>query len=282
MESTSIIKYITDKYPEIVFTSKLYIFGFITDRNHNIIGFCDNCEGYNEGEAKMYKLDIPVPIDTENSHVITDLNNEDLEGILGMSSDIIPKNIIVNIFKKMPNNINYRIFYDSLSNKMLFVKKKYIKNINEIVNTYKNYVTEIVNCTNKILDEKTKIIDSIKMYKERILDYLGNKDITVNQMKKLHNLSIHEREYLNKSLNNLLLSLCYAKQENCDNIIPDLKLFIQDIDEELLKIKELSSQSYLQGILKDNHMEECKKKILHEKDIIIEQIKEYNKCSSFF
>lgn len=330
MDAKSIVEYIKKNYPKIVFEpikfekSLTKALGFVITEDKLVIGFINKngvmcklikpVDLNNLSHQNFVKLISSLPIvkgftEKDRERIIRLFSNEiETEGV--QKTEGVNKNVIVNKeendlvvkelnkkIKKLESDLKtkeeeYDIFFDSQTNKVLLIEKDYQKKLDEIKAQYEEQLSNVQQCKMQLVDQNQSIINGINKYKEEMKDYIKGKEMEVEDLKKLYDKSVEERDILQKKLNILLENETKKLEElekNKDLIsesdikinereaeINKLRENIRVINDELEDLKRSLSKSEMKSVLLSGYRQRCRDKILKEKDEIIKAIKEYN------
>ena len=311
MDSKNIIEFIKKTYPKVIFTpfnfQKTKSIGFIINDNSFVIGYINK-------DGNMSKLIEPVDLNNYDIDIYSIISN--LPIVSGFSED--DKQKLVKLFSKIPNgskvennkivdelnkrisdleseksklNTDYKILYDGKSNDIILVKKEYDEKIQSITSQYNQLQNQIDECKKTVVDQKDAILQGINQYKDEMKKFIESKDLKINDLEKIHEQWLLEKEKLEKQLNILLasekekitksdekgsVSDSVSDIEEKTKMIVKLEESIKDIKNELLNVKDELTKSNMQADLLRGYKSRCKDKILNEKDQIIQAIKDYN------
>jgi hypothetical protein len=306
MDSKNIIEFIKKTYPKVIFTpfkfQKTKSIGFIINDNSFVIGYINK-------DGDMNKLIEPVDLNNYDIDIYSIIAN--LPIVDGFSDD--DKQKLVKLFKKIPNgskvennqvvdelnkrildleseksklNTDYKILYDSKSDDIILVKKEYDEKIQSITLQYNQLQNQLDECKKTVIDQKEAIIQGINQYKDEMKTYIESKDLKINDLEKIQEQWLSEKEKLEEQLNIILnsekekISKLDEKESELLNeknkMIVKLEESIKDIKDELLNVKGELTKSNMQADLLKGYKSRCKDKILNEKDQIIQSIKDYN------
>lgn len=312
MDSKNIIEFIKKTYPKVIFTpfkfQKTKSIGFIINDNSFVIGYINK-------DGNMSKLIEPVDLNNYDIDVYSIIAN--LPIVNGFSDD--DKQKLVKLFTKIPNgsksentkivdelnkrildlesdksklNSDYKILYDSKSNDIILVKQEYDEKIKSITSQYNQLQNQLDECKKTVVDQKDAILQGINQYKDEMKKYIESKDLKINDLEKIHEQWLLEKEKLETQLNLLLesekekITKLNEKQSTVTEsltsidektqMISKLEDSIKDIKAELSNVKGELTKSNMQVDLLNGYKSRCKDKILNEKDQIIQAIKDYN------
>lgn len=308
--------YIKKNYPKIIFEpvqfekSLTKALGFIITENKLVIGFINK-------NGTMCKLINPIDLSELTSAKLVDIIGS-LPVLKGFTEN--DKKRIMNIFREdtliiskqeqesIVNELNekirqlelnlktkqdqYDVYYNSQSDKIILIEKKYQEKLDEIKKQYEDTLANLDKCKTQIVDQNQSIISGINKYKEEMKEYIKGKEMEIVDLKKLYDKSVEETNILqerlnilieneNKNLDNLernkdIITESDLKINEKQNEINKLKENINLINEELENLKKSLSKSKLKAVLLQGFKERCRNKILTEKDQIINAIKDYN------
>ncbi len=258
MDFTSYITYIQKYYPTIVCKNITLIdenlLGIISDSGEKYIGLKSN--------GKLCKVYMPKK----------DIN--DIPNIKGNTKELLKNIHKIKNTKNVMNiqgDFKHNILYDN--HKILPINNTITDiQIENIKAEYNDKVVNIEKCQEKFIYEKEKIIKGISDYKEKINTYLKNIDKNCDvEINKVYEKMNKENDILKNQIE-LLQKQSYlckdGKQELLDNsndIHIELDKVLKELDLYKMKLKVI-----------DGYKERCQSKILNEKKIIIDKIKEYN------
>ena len=312
MDSKNIIEFIKKTYPKVIFTpfkfQKTKSIGFIINDNSFVIGYINK-------DGNMSKLIEPVDLNNYDIDVYSIIAN--LPIVNGFSND--DKQKLMKLFTKIPNgsksentkivdelnkrildlesdksklNSDYKILYDGKSNDIILVKQEYDEKIKSITAQYNQLQNQLEECKKTVVDQKEAILKGINQYKDEMKKYIESKDLKINDLEKIHEQWLLEKEKLEKQLNLLLesekekVTKLNEKQSTVTDslttidektqMVSKLEESIKDIKAELSNIKGELTKSNMQVDLLNGYKSRCKDKILNEKDQIIQAIKDYN------
>jgi hypothetical protein len=266
-------------------------------------------EGFNESDKERLVsiLDKDVLVNKVNNDQVLEFNElkkekEELEDKYNKSQ--VESDNIESKYKAL--DIEYKILVDLSNNdkvNMVLVRNKQEESINKIKLEYENKIKEIEStnklCKDKLIHEKDLIVDSIRVYKERLDNYINeslnkNKsdgenyklmESTISKLsmekneieKRLDDLSKREEERLKELENNESNITDFSYQMNEKEVeINKLNETINIIRDELRNIQEKFSKVEIENKILYNFKTNCLEQILLEKETIIRQIKDYN------
>lgn len=327
----SIVEYIKKNYPKIVFEpiqfekSLTRALGFIITENKLVIGFI-NKDGVmcklikpvdlnNLSNANFIKVIEALPIvkgftEKDKERIMRlfqkDEDNEDKDTVNKDNKDnnVISKEEHDLVIKELNKRIKqlesdfktkkeeYDVFFDSQSNKVVLIEKEYQKKLNEIKEQYEEQLSNVQQCKMQLVDQNQSIINGINKYKEEMKDYIKGKEMEVDELKKVYDKSVEERNILQDKLNMLIddekkrleeleknkdiISESDVKISEREGEINKLRENIKIINDELEDLKRTLSKSEMKAVLLSGYKQRCRDKILKEKDEIIRAIRDYN------
>lgn len=262
-----IINYIKTNYPKVIFNpvnikvDKQAIGFIITDTNILI--------GYISKDGNFCKAINPIDINTVTNQSFLELiktvprfaNNESLKRFLEVAQTV-NIDMIDELKKELKDKEKeYQKIMMDKNGEIILIKKQYT---DQVENLEKSYKDNINYCREKILYEKDTIIESIKKYKEEI-DKLINKKTNQNEL--IENIKT-ERENIENRLKMVIQDSNQkdSEIEKLNGIIKQIKVELEGLSEE--NIKEKYSNQF---------KKECINKLMNEKDLIIDNIKDYSK-----
>lgn len=297
------IKYIKTNFPKIVYNSQLNYngkksIGFIISDNKVMVGYIDNT-------GELRKLIEPIDLSQLNYTQYTELINRiptvqgfdehDKEKLLLLLQNVHPdsleeKNkILKELINSKKEKQQYNVIIDP-QNDMILIKKEYDTVINDIRNDYikqieeykeklNNVIVEQNECSNKLIREKNQIIDSIKGFVLQVKDYIikqttDNNINTSKELSILHNKLSNEKIEIENRMNKLL-DIEKEKTTQDQDKINELTKAISLIHIELTLLKESLTKTEIDKIVTEKFKNNCIKKIIEEKDIIINNIRDY-------
>lgn len=257
MDFDNFINYVKKYYPSIICTNiKLIdkkILG-ILKKDNDIIGIKNN--------GRLCRLYIPEYM--KNNNKLPQIKG-DIEYILKNINKIRKAKYLNRNYM----NYNHDILYDN--NKILPIKNNV--DITNVKKSYDDQVNKIKRCQEKIVYEKDVIIKAIEEYKMKINKYLKTVVNVKECDKKIQEIYIKmslENEQLKDKLDELKKTSfkCNEHEKMVYNS--------ESIKEELDNLKKELDVYKMKLIVIEGYKEKCKEKILNEKNIIINKIKEYN------
>jgi hypothetical protein len=210
-------------------------------------------------------------------------------------------------------DLEYKIYLDKINtennNNIILIKTEHTQRIEEINKLYNKKITEFENqqaeCKDRLLYEKDVILQAINDYRSKFEDQFNimlknakSQNYTNLQMgsafKKLsemYNVLLKDKQEIEKTLDVLykrerntinkiqededLLSDYSYQLQNSNETISKLNNNIKEIQEELSKIKEDYSNEKLKTKILEEFKRDCLDRILKEKDLISNSIKNY-------
>lgn len=290
----SLSTFIKNHYKKIIFNPLKFeknenikkSIGFIINDNKIVVGYinkdgnlCKMIEQVDISDVKFNDLINRIPI-------VNGFDNNDKEKLLSLlSKSEVGKE---NVLEELKLKSNYNVNFDANSKELLFIKKEYTDKIEEIKNKYLLQLNEIKEqdkqCKQRLIYEKQSIIDSIKDFRKSISEYISeiikNKDTSYIELNEMYKKLTNEKQDIEKNMNTLLDNEKIKINENNgseNSEIIHLTESIKDITNELDKLKTQISETEIKNKLEVSQKELCIKKLLNEKDIIINEIKNYNK-----
>lgn len=312
VNSKSIVEFIKKNYPKVVFSPFKFAYkkavGFIISDNNLIVGFINKDGG-------LCKLGEPINLQEIGNGQIEDVisripivsgftqsDKDNLLRVMGASGRVVNKSEHEKIVKdlreqlaKLENDrvIEYKVLYDSASNKIISIHKDYQNRLDSLQKQYNDILKQSNDCKIQILNQKEEIIKGINKYKEEISEFIKTKDLKIQDLEVIYNKMKEEKNTLEQKLNELIkieggrikdleknkdiITDYDSKMDAKNKEIADLTDGITLIRDELSKIKEELSKSQMKNTLLENHKSKCQEKLLSEKDIIINKIQEYNR-----
>lgn len=188
----------------------------------------------------------------------------------------------------------YKTYYDSQSNEVVSIRKRYEDKISKIQAEYSRLQRDLDECKNQLVNNKDAVIEGINKYKTEMQEFIKNKDLQIADLQSIHTQNTEERKRLTDQLNSLLererkyiadldeLKLYKRLPQDWTDIDKKRQEFamlqtnIKEITDELKLVKEELSRSQMQSTLLEGYNTRCKDKILNEKQQIIDSIKQYN------
>jgi hypothetical protein len=268
----------------------------------NLIRKIPIVDGFDEKDKQrlIRLLDVSDNI-VSKEQMITELKvaNEELKGSnIELKSQ---KDILDNEIREL--TAKYKVLVDSsnidknnVNQNILLIKSEHESEIEKIKHEYNEKISELENanreCKEKLLHEKENIIESIQKYKDEMQQYIS-KEVTKNKdaqeviekltkekeqvEKALKEFNDREIERLNKLQQEEDLHTDFSYQLNTkQEEINKLNDTINAIKTELKDIQEKFSKAEIENQMLVNFRNQCIAKILEEKEVIIQKIKEYN------
>ncbi len=316
MDTTSIVEFIKKNYPKVVFNPVKLAYknalGFVVTGDKLIIGFltksgtlCKLAEPLDlanitnesighilskiplvEGFTKKDKERLYRVFQTDNLHNVTKSEHEQIVNELKMSIENANSMLI-------DKESQYKVLLDTQANQHLAIAKEHADKLQAIQEQYAMSEKQLDECKNNLIKEKQAVADGIESYKNSVKDYIKERDIKIEELEKVHKVIKEESDVMKNKLESLLK----AEQEklkvlesNRDLIseyddklvaktteVEKLTQNIVAIKNELDNLKSELSKSKLKEVALTNYRQECQNKLLKEKDLVIEKIKDYNK-----
>lgn len=314
IDNKTLISYIKERYPRMVFnpvnkskeqlnkqdnTKTLGVLGVIVSDDKVI-------EGYINEFGNLCNLIEPIDLgemtDEKFSKVI---NNIPLvKGELNSERSLVSKEDEERFkteIKELSNmKAKYDVLIDIANKETVLLKKEYSNNIDEIKLEHNKELEKLQdnvkslqdvqdNCIQKILNEKEEILKGIQKYKEQVSEYIKNivfeSEKKGESLKELYDKLLDEKTTVEHNMNMLIEREKERFAENAldkstfekENVIKNLEDTIQDIQDELEKIQQLLSVKELENVALSKFNDSCIDSILKDKEMIIENIKRYNK-----
>jgi hypothetical protein len=313
MDSASIIDYIKKTYPKIVFQpfkfQQTQALAFILSNDNLVIGFINK-------NGVLCKLIEPINIKELSSNDFrgiveklpivrgfTDQDKQRLIKLFEKKEDSISKKEHEKIVNELKSYINkkenelsetekFKALFDSKSNEIILIEKKYEEKIKEINDQYNQAMSKLQECGKQIVDQNEAILEGINQHKESVKEFIASKDLRIEDLEKIHEQDVQEKRNLEESLDKIL-----ANEKKSLELIENNKDLISDYDIELKEkvdtIKNLESsvekiraelddskkeldKSNLQNKLLQGYKSRCSEKIIKEKSDIIDAIQKYN------
>lgn len=297
--STSIIDFITTKYPKLIFNPVKFndknAVGFILTGSQMIIGYinstgnlCKLAEPINLSElTQEYLSNVVNKIPVVDG--FTEKDKERLIQILYKRGDSISSKEHESVVEELKRTIEkekdaqYKVLIDSTTNETALIRREYEGKIDDVVQKYNRLTEEMDTCKKKLIEEKGLVMKGIEEYKEKVGQVVKEKDYKIEELQKLYETMKRERETLNAKLNELLQTEEERTKKMSDNVSEfEVKLNEREKQIEQLKrtideINEKLSSSEMKAALLESVKNKCTDQILNEKAMIIERINEYNR-----
>jgi chromosome segregation ATPase len=278
MDSTSIVKFLRDNYPKVIFTPVKFPFthaiGFIVSDGKLIVGYINK-------EGTLCKLHEPVELGTNVSDIVANIpivsgfTQQDKDNLMSMfnnnSSSITEEQHLTTVnelnakieqldTKNRDLDSKYRVLVDTHTKETIAIKSEYEDKIAKL----QAHLDEQKRCKEQIVQQKDQIVESIQKYKEQMETYVKTKDLKIEELKAIYNQVVAEKE----TVQNKLQQMSTTSEED--------KSILETINQELEKVKDELSKSKLKYAAVQGMQERCQVKLLQEKDEIIKSIKSYN------
>lgn len=310
--SKSIVEFIKKNYPKVVFSPFKFTYkraiGFIVTNNSLVVGFINK-------DGSLCKLGEPLDLEKLGSGglgdiisripIVSGFTEKDKSNLLravGITGKLVSKEEHDNIVEELQNKIatlsndnkelNYKIMYDSNSNKIISINKDYQNRLDTLQKQYNQVVQQVNECKGQLVNQKEEILKGINKYKEEVKEFIKSKDLKIEDLEKVYNNIKNEKGLIEKKLNEMLEIEKARAQDieqnkdiienysiqiaNKNNEIAELESSIKLIQDQLLKVKEELSKSQLKNTTLEGYKTRCQEQLLSEKDTIIAKIQEYN------
>lgn len=315
MDTVSIVDYIKKNYPKVVFNPVKFAYkkavGFIVSNGKMIIGFINSsgnlCKLVEPIDmSNVTKDDISNAIN--KIPIVEGFGEKDKERILKLFNDSTDSktstssiNVLLeekdNIIRQLRNELQeqeskYKILYDTESNKHIAIKKEYEEKIKDIQDQFAEKIKDIEGAKESIITSKDNIIQDLQKYKTDVEEYIKSKDLKIEELQEIYkklenekNEAVAKLEGLLKSEeernailqnNKELLSDYTQKLETKEKEIDVLNVNVKELMEEIQKVRDNFNQSEMQKVYLEGYKARCNKKIMEEKDQLIEKINDYN------
>ena len=218
MESSSIVNYIKQKYPQAVLSNqnaKGGLRGFVLSEDKATIGVMnDNGQMFVLGNTKNIEFVLKRNIDDVLKKVpeiiVPTDKMGDVSRILRNTQQIdsrINEKIMSYLNSRMDEdqNIQYKVLFDTQNKEFVNIKQRYVNKIDEIANKYNQTVEKLQQCKNMIINQKEGVIQSINKYKQDIKNYVKSKNLKITDLKELYEKTKLERKQIQDKLDELLV-----------------------------------------------------------------------------
>lgn len=263
------------------------------------------------------KIPVVIGLDKENKDSLINLlentssssKNVDVENVKKNNQDILISELTNLVNKK---DAEYKVLLNKCSeredeveldlsiygNDLILIKKQYVDKIENIKKEYEITINKINDkrkvCKNKIINEKEYIINSIKNFKKNVSDFIKSKDLEndkdINDIKKMYQQILNEKIEIEKTLESIKLSnlqISNDAENKIKNVENESQLKSLEYTSEINKLTdsmnsikkelEMYSKEKLELQMLNSHKDKCIEKILIDKSIILQKIKNYNK-----
>jgi predicted P-loop ATPase/GTPase len=299
----TIVDYIKSHYPKVVF--KPFKFAF-----HNAVGFVITggklIVGFINADGTLCKL--ADPIDLENGNVgqlvnklpivegFTQADKDKLQKMFGagqVDSSSISKEHHDEIVASLKSQLShgeeqYKLLLDSTNKQVLAVKNEDMEKVGKIQQEFEQLQKKLDECTAQLVQSQSEVKDGIAKYKDEMQTYIKSKDLKIEELQNVYNKLAEEKAQLQGHLDGLLKrseqQLAVAKEnEDAQHLIQQkeegvetLKNTIKSLNGELEMLKDELSKSKMKEMTIRGHVDKCSEKLLKEKEVVIEKIKDYH------
>lgn len=310
VDKTYISEYIKKNYPKVIFTPVKFEYknaiGFIISDNKLIIGFINKtgelCKLIEPiklsdlgGDGKIEDIIEKIPIvsgfsETDKKNLLKIFKKTD-ETISKIEHERLIKELESKL-KTQEQDIDYKMLYDSQNNQMITIQKEHEEQVKKLQEQFIEQQKQIEECKATLIKKEGDISQGIEEYKKQVDDYIKTKDLKIEDLERLHERLLTEKQEIESKLSEVLQSQeekLKQLEENRDLLtdssvqiekkeqeIESLKISIANIKNELDTLQNELNESNLKQTYYKNLKEQCKDRILNEKNEIIERIKDYN------
>jgi chromosome segregation ATPase len=218
MESSSIVNYIKQKYPQAVLSNqktKNGLKGFVLSEDKATIGVMnDKGQMFVLGNTKNVEFLLKKNVDDIFKKVpeiiVPQDKTGDISRILRNTQQIdsrINNKIMEYLNSRLESDqdIQYKVLYDTQNKEFINIKQKYVDKIDEIANKYNVSIEKLKQCKNMIMNQKSDVIESINKYKQSIKNYVKSKNLKISDLKELYEKTKTERQQIQNKLDELLV-----------------------------------------------------------------------------
>jgi chromosome segregation ATPase len=238
METQSVVDYLKNKYPKVVFQPFKFAFsnalGFILNNDKLIIGFikkngnlCKLIEPLNLSNLTNEEIETAI----KKIPIVTGFTEKDREKLLGLFQKAEDKYVTKAVHEKVvkeleqkleegnAKNVEYKTLFDGESNKLITVKTGYEEQIAKIKNDYDEKSKQLTECSQQLINEKEKVVEGINKYKSEMSEFVKSKDFKIEELEALHNKAMKEKEELQKKLNDTVNVIEAKSKSNQDEVL---------------------------------------------------------------
>jgi hypothetical protein len=307
--ATSIVEYVKQNYPKVIFTPVKFAYknalGFIVTGGKIVVGFINK-------SGSLCKLSDPIDLHSfTNSDmetvikkipIVEGFNEKDKERLLkvfeGPKLNLATEKEHAEIVEQLKEQLQskeseYKILFDSASKQSLAIQVEYLDKMKSLQEQYDKTKGELAECKNVIVNEKQRIIDELDSYKNSVKSYLRDKDVRIDELESIYSKMNEEKSDIQGKLDRIMeseqasLAIIQSNKDILSDYsdkldkkgieVEEMKIALDAINSEIELVKSELTKSKLKEAVIEGHQTRCQTKILKEKDLIIEGIKEYNK-----
>ena len=304
MDAVSIVDYIKQNYPKVMFNPIKFAYtnavGFIITNGKIVIGFINK-------NGNLCKLSEPIDL--------AKVTHEDMAKVLKKIPVVSgftegDKKSLMKLFEKSANGVSqedyvtlkaeltqqltttieaeYNVKFDSQSKQMVMIQKEYEENLDKVKQQYEEKISVLEQNKTKILEEKEEIINKLTNYQNEMKEYIKGKEVKLEELEGIFKQMQTERETLKKQLDDTIqLEELKKKQleENDQNVekikvkegeIEQLQKNIEELNQKLKEMEDDMSKSRIKTLALEGYRERCQEKIINEREVIVQQIRQYN------
>ena len=312
MEAQSIVEYIKQTYPKVVFKPVKFAYknalGFVVTGDKVIIGFINK-------SGNLCKVADPIDLSEISNDNIEDVlskipivngfTDKDRERLLRLfqrtdKEETITRrehNALVRELERQLQESNtqqseYKILYDSESNKAIAVQKEYEEKLEQIKQQYEARLQEYEQAKNKLIEERDEIRGDLERFQTNMKEYVRTNELKIEDLQGIQQKLTEERDLLQNRIAEIIQAEqakqaeLAANQEMLSNHtelmnrketeLIELQKSLAVVNQDLEQLKITLRTSELQREALEGYKNRCQAKLLSDKDEIISKIKEYN------
>lgn len=312
MEVQSIVEYIKQTYPKVIFKPVKFAYknalGFVVTGDKVIIGFINK-------SGNLCKVAEPIDLAEISNDNIEDIlsripivegfTDKDKQRLLRLfqrtdQEETITKrehNALVRELEKQlqaskDQESEYKILYDSESNKAIAVQKEYEEKLEQIKQQYEARLQEYEQAKSKLIEERDQIRGDLERYQTDMKEFVRRNELKVEDLQRIQQQMTEERDLLQQRIADMLQAEqakhaeLAANQEMLSNHteilerksteLAELQQSLAMVNQDLEQLKVSLRASELQREALEGYKSRCQAKLLTEKEDIIGKIKEYN------
>jgi hypothetical protein len=308
--SQSIVEFIKNKYPKVIFKPVKFAYsnalGFVVSGDKLIIGFINKL-------GSLCKLAEPIDLsDITNDSIsaalakipivngFTEKDRERLYRLFQRSEDTITRKEHNALVREIENKLKaaddkeseYRVMFDSESNKAIAIQSEYNDKLAKITQQYEAQIQQYEEAKTKLVNERDMIKQELQKYQSHMKEFVRSKDLKIEDLEKIQQQMTQERDLLQQRIAEIIQAEeakqkeLAANQEMLSNYtetmgqreqeLTKLKSALAEINQQLESLKESLKQSELEKQVLAGYKTRCQSKLMDEKQEIIKQIKSYN------
>uniref|UniRef100_A0A6C0H6W7 Kinesin motor domain-containing protein n=1 Tax=viral metagenome TaxID=1070528 RepID=A0A6C0H6W7_9ZZZZ len=312
MEAQSIVEYIKQTYPKVVFKPIKFSYknalGFVVTGDKVIIGFinksgnlCKVAEPINLSEISNDNIvDVlsKIPIvngftDKDRERLLRLFQRTDKEKtITRREHNALVQELEQQLQESNTKQSEYKILYDSESNKVIAVQKEYEEKIEQIKQQFEARLQEYEQAKNKLIEERDQIRGDLGRFQTDMKEFVRTNELKVEDLQGIQKKLTEERDLLQNRISEIIQAEqakqaeLAANQEMLSNHtelmnrketeLIELQKSLAVVNQDLEQLKITLRTSELQREALEGYKSRCQDKLLSEKDEIISKIKEYN------